>query len=137
MRTHRTDTDPRITQADQNATAARERLQTVDAEQRRARQRLAALVYGAERVRTDPVRAELNMPARDAATWAAKARRDRAEAAKLTAMTPTEAGQYLDARAAAVKAAKEAREARARQLRDTTRTHDPATPHRPGPGLSL
>lgn len=134
---HRTDTDPRITQADQNATAARERLQTVDAEQRRARQRLAALVYGAERVRTDPVRAELNMPARDAATWAAKARRDRAEAAKLTAMTPTEAGQYLDARAAAVKAAKEAREARARQLRDTTRTHDPATPHRPGPGLSL
>lgn len=135
--TRRTDIDPRITQADQNATAARERLPAVDAEQRRVRQRLAALVYGAERVRTDPVRAELNMPARDATTWAAKARRDRAEAAKLTAMTPTEAGQYLDARAAAVKAAKEAREARARQLRDTTRAHDPATPHRPGPGLSL
>ncbi|MGO2664062.1 MobF family relaxase [Mycetocola reblochoni] len=135
--TRRTDIDPRITQADQNATAARERLPAVDAEQRRVRQRLAALVYGAERARTDPVRAELNMPARDATTWAAKARRDRAEAAKLTAMTPTEAGQYLDARAAAVKAAKEAREARARQLRDTTRAHDPATPHRPGPGLSL
>jgi len=130
----RANADPRVTHAAQEAATAHDRVQEVKSEQRRARQQLAALAYGAERVRTDPVRAELNMPARDAAAWEKKARRDRAEAAKLAAMTPTEAGQYLDTRDAAVKAAQKAR---ARQMREATRTHETTGPYRSGPGLSL
>ncbi|MFC6233881.1 MobF family relaxase [Leucobacter soli] len=130
----RTDADARVAQAETTAATARARVLAIEQEQRQAKQQLAAQAYCAEQVRRDPLRAEFNMPRRDATAWTQKAQRARAEVAKLTSMTPAEAGQYLDARAAA---AKEAREARTRRIREAARTHESSDPQRSRPGRSL
>ena len=133
------DRDPRVVEAREAVRAARADGKALEQQHRRERRSLLTDIFGAERVRRDPLRYELTDPDREAAQATGTAEKARREAARLRELPVQEAAARIEAQREAAEQARLAREARARTLNAPDRAHDHAhpTPRREGPTLGF
>lgn len=131
--------DSRVIEAEQRAEVARAAGEEMDKRHRSERRALHADIFGAERVRRDPLRYEFTHPDREAANAHRAAAIARQEAAALRGMSVQDAAARITAQREAAERARLAREARARKL---NADHDPlerrsghSSPHRDAPSL--
>lgn len=110
---------------------------------RTERRALFDKLYGAERVRRDPVRYELFNPGREARKWEKVAADARTDTAALRALPPEQAARRIKAQRTAAKQAAEAAkitaEQRARRLHDESWStgRSRSVPYRDGPHLVM
>lgn len=104
------------------------------------RRALLGKLYGAERVRRDPIRYRFARPRREAQEWARIAEETSAEIAALRALPPEQAATQIEVKRAVAEAAREAREqehaARKEQMRGNFKAQ-PNGAERSGPTLRL
>ncbi|MEJ1092899.1 MobF family relaxase [Microbacterium istanbulense] len=131
--------DPRVIEAEQHAEATRAAGEEMDKRHRSERRALHADIFGAERVRRDPLRYEFTHPDREASNAHRTAATARQEVAALRGMSVQDAATRIAAQREAAERARLEREARARQLHAS---HDPfgrrsghSVPHRDAPSL--
>ncbi|MBS0476109.1 MAG: AAA family ATPase [Proteobacteria bacterium] len=133
--------DSRVIEAEQRVEAARAAGEEMDKQHRSERRALHADIFGAERVRREPLLYEFTHPDRETAKANRTAAIAREEAAVLRGMSAQDAAARITAQREAATQARLDREARARKLHAS---HDPferrsghSTPHRDGPSLGL
>lgn len=119
--------DPRVIEAEQRAEAARVAGEEMGKRHRSERRALHANIFGAERVRRDPLRYEFTHADREAAKAHRTAATARQEAAALRGMPVQDAAARITAQREAAEQARLDREARARTL---YASHDPLSESR-------
>ena len=108
--------DPRVIEVEQHAEATRAAGEEMDKRHRSERRALHADIFGAERVRRDPLRYEFSHPDREAANAHRTAAAARREAATLRSLSVQDAAARITAQREAAERARLDREARARKL---------------------
>lgn len=136
----RIDAHPRVLDAQRTADAAQAAGNALDKLHRTEVRALRSDIFGAERVRKQPLRYEFIRPEREVASADRAAAKAREEIAQLRGMSVRNAAKRIEAQRHAAERVRLAREARARKLHSTSHDHDFGTssgPHRDGPSLGF
>ena len=115
------DRDPRVLDAEQTANTAQAASEALDKRHRAEGRAIRSEIFGAERVRKQPLHYEFIHPEREVATADRAAAEARKEIAQLRGMPVQEAAKRIEAQRDAAERARLAREARARKLQSSSR----------------
>ncbi|EXJ51275.1 AAA family ATPase [Microbacterium sp. MRS-1] len=129
--------DPRVLDAEQTVSDAHTVAEAMDKRHRNERRALHADIYGAERVRRDPLRYEFTHPDQEEAKAARTANDARQEAERLRSMPVRDAAARIRAQRKAAEQARLAREARTRRVNAQARDHGRTGSDRNRPSLGL
>lgn len=133
-----TEQDPRVVEAQQATQTVQENGAVLEHRHRQERRGLLTDLFGTEAVRRDLLRYELTHPDREAAQAASTAAKARREAARLRELPLQEAATRIEAQREAAEQVRLAREERARKLNSSSRNPlNRSAPRRDGPSLGL